>query len=482
MTEPPDVAAPSAAVAGMRPDWEQAEALLGGTRAMRAAGKKFLPQWPAEDDKAYLARLGVAVLFPAYGRTVETLVGKPFSKPVTLSDDMPPEVTAWMQNVDLEGRNLTNFAGGLMVDQLAPGMGFILVEYPVAATDGPRPRTQAEEQQMGLRPYWLHIRPKQFLGAIVQRKNGTFNLMQFRFMECVEVPNGPWAMQEVEQVRVLTPGAWSTHRKNDKGEWVPHEEGRTTLDFIPVVPVYGKRTGYMTSDAPLRDLAFLNIAHYQSASDQQNILHTARVPILVRKGATVISQDANGNPMASELKIGAGVAVDLPENGDLVFCEHTGAAIGAGQDDLDKLEERMRQAGAELLVIKPGEVTATQTATENAVGMCALQRMTLDLQDALNTALEYTAKWAKLPKGGAVALFHDFGALTLEAAQQDLILSMQQSGLISKETAIGELKRRGVLADNVDPKTEAERVAEEGPPLGTINMPPPEGGGGNEGA
>ncbi|MCL5460174.1 DUF4055 domain-containing protein, partial [Loigolactobacillus coryniformis] len=65
------------------------------------------------------------------------------------------------------------------------------------------------------------------------------------------------------------------------------------------------------------------------------------------------------------------------------FVEHTGAAIDAGSQDLDKLEERMRQAGAELLVIAPGKVTATQVHTENAVGMSALQRITLGLEDAI---------------------------------------------------------------------------------------------------
>jgi len=35
----------------------------------------------------------------------------------------------------------------------------------------------------------------------------------------------------------------------------------------------------MQAKPPLLDLAWLNVEHWQSASDQSNILHVARVPI-----------------------------------------------------------------------------------------------------------------------------------------------------------------------------------------------------------
>ena len=139
------VASQSDEVAEMSCDWELCEALLEGTRAMRAAGQKYLPKWPAEEVESYKARLSVAVLFPAYSRTVATLTGKPFSKPVTLSEDMPTQVAEWLQNADLEGRNLHAFAAECMGTALGYGLGGILVEYPVVKREpGARPLTQAE--------------------------------------------------------------------------------------------------------------------------------------------------------------------------------------------------------------------------------------------------------------------------------------------------------------------------------------------------
>jgi len=156
------------------------------------------------------------------------------------------------------------------------------------------------------------------------------------------------------------------------------------------------------------------------------------------------------------------------------WVEHSGAAINAGKEDLAAIEERMRQAGAELLVIKPGQVTATQTGVENAVGMCALQRITLDLQDALNAALGLVALYARLPAAGAVTIFNDFGVSTLAEASAELLLKANTAGKLSDETFRDELRRRGVLSGSVDEATEVERLEAQGP----AGLPDPTGGSG----
>src|SRR6185369_7129322 len=103
-------------------DWELVEALMGGTKAMRAAGKAHLPQWPNEDARSYATRLTTAVLYPAYQHTVETLVGKVFSHPVTIGEDVPSRLKQWSEDIDLEGRNLSIFASDLLEGAIGPGL------------------------------------------------------------------------------------------------------------------------------------------------------------------------------------------------------------------------------------------------------------------------------------------------------------------------------------------------------------------------
>ena len=431
-----------------------AKALLGGTSAMRAAGERYLPKWPNEQQESYSCRLAVSTLFPAYGRTVETLTGKPFSQPVTVNDDVPGVIRALLPAIDSEGRNLDAFAAQALEVALGYGLAGILVDFP--RMDGVK--TLADQRNRGARPYFVLIKPEAIVGWRVARDGAMWRLTQLRLMETATEADGAYGEREIEQIRVLEPGRWEVHRKNSKGEWAMVEEGLSTLAQIPFVPVYGRQTGFMRATPPLLEVAHLNVQHWQSSSDQQNILHVARVPILTVIGA---SDD-------TEITVGASSAVKLPQGADMKWVEHTGAAIGAGRQDLVDLEERMRQAGAELLVIAPGKITATQVATENAVGMCALQRITLGLQDGLNSALQLMANWMNLPTGGTVTIFNDFGAQSLAEASAQLLLDANMAGKISDVTLISEWKRRNILGADVDAESERGHLDDQGPGLGTM--------------
>ncbi|MGT3256396.1 DUF4055 domain-containing protein, partial [Yersinia enterocolitica] len=75
--------------------------------------------------------------------------------------------------------------------------------------------------------------------------------------------------------------------------------------------------GFMRGTPPLIDLAMLNIKHWQSQSEQDNILHVARVPLL----------SVFGLEDKEELTVGASVATrfdDRTKQG-LEYTEHSGA-------------------------------------------------------------------------------------------------------------------------------------------------------------
>jgi hypothetical protein len=457
----------SAAVDEMAKQWPLVRALMGGTSAMRMAGKTFLPQWPNEETKAYEARLAVSTLYPAYSQTVRVLAGKPFSKPLQLAEDVPERIQEFAENIDLEGRNLHAFAGDLMVDILSAGISGVLVDFPPAQGV----RTRAEELAAGLRPYWKRYPIGTVLGWKSQRVSGVVTLMQVRLLETEREDDGEFGEKTIEQVRVLEPGRWRTYRKVETNQgtegWQLHAEGATTLQSIPFVFCYGQRTGFGTSAPPLIELAHQNVEHWQSKSDQQNILHVARVPMLAIIGADT----------EVEITVGASSAVKLPQGADMKFVEHTGAAIESGRNDLKDIEQRMLQTGAELLVRKEGAaVTATQIASEGEGNKCALQRMTEDLEDALDQALQFTAEWIGEAEGGHVTIHKDFGAETLGEASASLLIELQAAGIISKKRVILESQRRSILSSDVDAEDELNDVSQDGPPLGKMDDPAAGGG------
>jgi hypothetical protein len=444
----------SSAVSKMAEDWTLIDALMGGTKTMRQAGKKYLPQWPAEDQESYQARLATATLFPAYARTVSVLTGKPFSKPMTVGEDVPKRIAAWLENVDLQNRNLDAFASDLCQEALGYGLAGILVDYP----QNPGVKTVADELKTGIRPYFVHIRRDAILGWKTARIGGSLVLTQLRLLESIEVPDGDFGVKFIEQVRVLTPGAWKTWRKSKPSDgpetWLPFEHGTTTLKVIPFVPIYGRRTDFMVGVSPMLELAHANVEHWQSKSDQQTILHVARVPMLFTKD---IGSD-------TQITIGAGAFIRASsKDADVKYVEHSGKAIEAGRISLLDLEDRMRQIGAELLVIKPGNTTEVQTIADNEQGMCDLQRIMQTVEDGLDQALDLMAQWIGEKDGGHVSIYRDFGAATLAEASADLLYKMRSSGSLSLETLLSECKRRGILSPDIEVEEEIKRAKADAP-------------------
>lgn len=447
----------------MARDWAVCEALMGGTAGMRAAGEEFLPRWPGEDVRAHETRLKTATLFPAYRRTVAVMAGKPFAKALTYGDDVPPRIRELCENVDLQGRNLHAFAADAFVRAIGYGIGGILVDYPKVTGV----QTLADERQAGARPYMTLVEHDAILGWRAALVGGMWQLTQIRLAEEAEVPDGRFGVKCVKRVRVLEPGRyelWQEPEDKTKGDdYVLVEEGVTTLNVVPFVPFYGSREEFMEGAPPLIDLAWLNVKHWQSQSDQDNITHVARVPILA---ATGIDDDK------WSLVVGSGTAVKLPTGSTLTYVEHTGAAISAGRDSLKDLEAQMIQTGAELLVKQPGDRSATEAANDADGNKSHLQRIAEQFEDALDAALQLMAQWLKLPEGGHVTLFKDFGAASLGQASGQLVLAMQQGGLISKPTAIREMQRRGELDAGIEPDEELAMVDTEGPALGDMPFPP----------
>jgi len=442
------VATPSAEVTVMREPHAMLEALMGGTRKMRKVSS-LLPKWSGEDADAYKDRLAAATLFPAYKRTVNVMSSKPFAEPLTLQD-APPDIEKWAEDIDREGVNLHTFAQDCFRESFY-GLAGILVESPKALPIKGRAPTKAEQDAAGVRPYMVRIKHDQLIGWRISSGNGGRKLMQLRYQDDAVVDDGEFGTKLVKRVRVLEPGKFRVYelRKTEvtgKEEWVLIEEGLTDLPEITFVPVYGFRDDFMCGSPPLEDLAYNNVKHWQSQSDQDNILHCARVPILKFK-----TDDEK-----AELKIGAAQAVRIPQSADLEWVELQGNSIGEGGKSLDALEKQMIQDGAELLVKQPGTRTATESENDADANRCYLQRMAEGFKDALEQAIRYMAMYAKLPDTTQVKLFMDFG---VDRRTMDAILKMFEDGLISEETVWEAAIERGELPENFDADVEKERLA-----------------------
>lgn len=438
--------------------------LMGGTAAMRAAGMLYLPKEPAETQAAYDNRKLRSTLFNAFGKTVEDMTGKVFQKEIQIADNVPAELVAFAEDIDLTGRHLNLFARDLLYDGLQVGGGYILVDAPPPPVRADKqPATKADYIAVKWRPYLVHIPVERLIGWKSIVVKGAETLTQIRFLECATEEDGPYLEKDIEQIRVIEPGTWKTFRKADdgekKGEWISYQSGTNSLTKITLVPFYANRTGFMTFSPPLEKLAETNVAHWQSQSDQRNILHFARVAILF----------AAGIGSEEKLVIGANEMVQTSNPAaTLQYVEINGAAMGAGDKDLENLERQMEAMGLQLLVNKPGKQSATGEIRDDSKENSPLAMMARALEDAIECAFGYMGEYIGLApeSGGEVEVNKDFGVASMRGDLAGLTAARAARDL-SLETYWEELQRRDYLGPAFDPAVEKDRLANEAPQLAT---------------
>jgi hypothetical protein len=443
LTKELTAATPHPDVQAMADLWPLPRTLYQGTRAMRGAGKTYLPKEAAESEEAYTARLNRTVLFNAFAKTVGDMAGRVFAKEVAFGDDSLTRLVEWSENIDLTGRHLNVFASDLFKDAMQVGLAHILVDSPI----GNEATTRADQG----RPYFVHLRAEDVIGWTHVVTDDGLKLDTLRFYETVEEAEGIH-VSRVTQIRVLLPGAYQVWRQNEKKEWFLYVEGVRGIDDIPLATVYLARTGFMTAKPPLQDLADLNVTHWQSSSDQRNILHVARVPILF--GA--------GFPEDVPLVIGSSSLTRASDpNSKLSYVEHSGAAIGSGENDLKSLEFQMQAMGLQLLVSEPGQ-SATGEVRDDIKENSRLAMWADALKDGLERAFGFMAQIGGLgTEGGSLVVNKDFGIHARGSVEVSALLMAVEKGVISKETAIREFIRRGILSDDIDPETELEAAADD---------------------
>lgn len=450
----------SAAYDFMTPRWVLSRTLLRGTEGMREAKKLYLPQFAEELNTEYDTRVARSFLFNAYRFAVNNLVGKIYSKPTVLNDDMSQAMIDWSQDIDLLGNDITQFSKIHTKEVISTGLSHILVDFPRVEPG----QTLAQQRQSGSRPYFRVVKAEELIFARSQIVNGKETIIHARILEPTMEQAGEFGEAEVERIRVLDPGIVRIYERIDD-EWVIVDAAPMIDDAgrpmdVPLKTTYSDKKTFMVSPLLLQDLGDLNVRHWQSNSDQINILTFHRFPMVFGTGLTedesnnaIIAPNqflTSGNPQA---KFGV--------------VESTGAAIDAGFKDLAQLEEKMLRMAMDPLIARPGNQTATGRALDSKEANSQLQAMALAVQDTLDNCYKCMELWSG-QDAGTVEVNTDFGITMDKVSDVDALLKMFMANVISHETLYVELKRRGVLSEDFEGKQEFDKIIDGMARLGPL--------------
>lgn len=443
---------PSNAIKTMRENWTMIDALIGGTKAMRQAGRKFLPQFPKEDNEKYNARLAVSTLYPCFSETISQMTGRVFSREIDISN-VDERLQPYLLNIDRQGGRLSVVANKWFSDALAHGVGYMLVDYPTTSENASLADLTADTY-----PYWVFIPCKNVLGFRSEIINGSEVLTNFRYIEDMTYLDDDGFTEIVyQQVTIWernADGVFVRRYRNSPNNTQFSEISniKVSIDAIPIVAYQTQSDGFFKGVPPLSELAYLNVKHWQSQSDQDNILHTARVPLLY------ITTPTGELPYESEKTVGSVLTI-LPDGSQMRYTEHSGAAIQAGQQSLLDLENQMKASGAKMLAKTVVALTDSQAKDESAKEKSRLSMLASEFADAIGECLDFMALWLGFDDGGTVTVSGNIDDTT--DGDINTLLSMYGLGVISRETVLNEAKRRNVLSDSVDFNEEQARLALE---------------------
>ena len=443
------VESPNTAYVNMEPHWLLIEALLQGTYGIRKGHRKYLPQEPRELDEAYDNRLMRSTLAPYYVRLERMLAGMLTRKPVRL-EDVSDVVTEQLFDVDLQGNDLNVWTYETARKCIRYGHVGVLVDAPKAGDNG--------------RPYYCTFTPRDILGWRSEIKDGKQVLTQLRLMEEITVPDGLYGEKQVQQVRVLTPGAFEIHQKDQKGDFVLVDEGSTSLSEIPFSVAYSNRVGVLESRPPLADIAELNLKAYQVQSDLDNQLHISAVPMLAIYGFP---------QSAEEISAGPGEALALPESARSEYIEPSGNSYDAQFKRLDQIASQINELGlAAVLGQKLSAETAEAKRIDRSQGDSTMMVIAQQMPDLIDNCLGFHAQYMQQPQAGRSFINRDFLATRLEPQEIQSLLQLYTAGTITQETLLNQLSAGEVLGDEFDVEEEIEATQTGG--LIEMQQPEPE--------
>lgn len=448
----------------MKPALDRALALLGGTDAMRKERETFLPKFPGEVADVYEWRLKVAVLNNFYSAMLEGMVGMMFAKPVLHEKHSIPQPI--LDDIDKRGGTLQTFAADLAKALLSKGRPHILVDHPKKPAEA---QTAADDEKLGLRPYWVLMEPGCVLSAYAATEDGAETLENFRWREFGTKRVGAYGLAGVERIRIFDRAAedgavtfekWEREKDTDQFELVEQgplnaggQNGKA-LTEIPIVTLYSDRQGFMVAKPTLDDIAHKNIEHWQSSADQRHILTVTRFPIMYQIGVkNAVALVGPYSMFQTEASI---------KDAMIGYAEAAGTGTEHGWKDLDRIVAEAESMAVRIMISDGSKSDAGEKVDFTKEGS-KLQRLAIEIERACQEAMIYTARWLGQADetAGVITLHKDFGLSADDAKAIDQLLELRATGDLTRKTLWEELTERGLFRTSFNPKTEETALEDE---------------------
>ena len=446
--------------------WDLTDTLVDGIEALRLAGEKYLPKFPAETDQNYKFRLKqTTVMTNIFADIVESLSVKPFEREALLTGtDIPADLLSFVDDVDGSGNNLSVLSSTVFYNAVKSGIDWIFVDYP---TRDENIRTLADSKQAGLRPFWTHV-----LGRNVLEVRSRFirSKEQLTYVRIYE-PGKPDHVRVIERT-LEGQIVWTLYVKTDvwnkelETYFAPLDSGVMTIDEIPMVPfMTGRRDGKSFKfDPPLRAAADLQVHLYRQESGLNYATTLTAYPMLTGNGVKP-DRDEAGN--IKQIPVGPNCVLYAPPNADGTvgswrYVEPSSNSLTFLSQYIKEIILNLRELGRQPLTASSSNLTTVTTAFAAGKSKSSVKAWALQLKDALENAFRITAKWMGSDYEATVSVYTEFDEF-VDGKDYEALRAARDNNDLSRETYWEECKRRGLFSEEFNAEREEARLLAELP-------------------
>jgi hypothetical protein len=442
-------------------NWGLVRDCVEGERAVKARGELYLPRLSGQSKEDYERYTKKVHFFGATGRAADGLHGDIFAKPPTMSGNPPEKFDEFLQDIDLMGTSLDQFASDIVWDCMQTNWGGILVDYSKDADKANR--LQAEKLGYGAFLHWY--KAEDVINWRYDIKDGkmTLVLVVLREPYTVVKEGDPFTEYPYTRYRVLS--------FDENGNYIQSVwDDRITLEYptekieniringeplreLPFYPCPGK----VPEKSMLLDLSFENIGHYQQSADYENGKHYTSIPTPIAVGVTPPVDDNTLRP--KDVYVGGTKFIFFnSETGGQVevkYLEFSGAGIDALAKGLTSSEERMAILGAHIITgekrgVETAEAARIHRAGENGV----LASFVKNISEQLTKAVKLKAAWDGLPADSLVewgyALNTNYDYRQEDAQVLATLLQGRQAGELPRISLYRWLINRELIPEDWD--------------------------------
>ena len=456
--------------------WTQTRDAVRGSVAIKEKKHQYLPvpdnssgdERKGTETVRYRQYMKRALFTNFTGRTKNALVGAAFRKDPSIN--IPDELSYLIGDATGDGLPMIQLAKDELSNLMETGRCAFLVDYP--STD--ENVTEEDVRRLNLRASIIPYTAEQVINWKSDVVNGRRVLTSVVIAENYFEPLDEFDHSTEVQYRVLRlrPEGYTQqiYREDEPftEEFFPKKSDGTNWQEIPIVFVGSKNNDSTIDDAPLADIAEINLAHFRNSADYEESCFLVGQPTLFITHSLSVEQFKQFNPQGIKLGSRAGHVLGETGSATLLQANENQLVMRA----MEAKEQQMVAIGARIITDRADRETAEAArirfASENSVLGDVVGNLSMAIEKCIGWVGEFMGVDADDAEFKINREFYD------RDVDPQMIMSMVtllDRNIVGEEDIFERLKSGGII----DPQRTMDDVRDSAGMAPPIDMEPANG-------